>query len=169
MFLSYGAVEIAANRDTAFWQEVISYCESDQYKDDDYLVLLKLNNYGHRAGALYPLIEKPESAGYPNFINYSPLTAQSINSLNSVYFQAIFEAAFNDNPVVGKLDKIELPTLLLWGQHDFVCPLALKNDIRNNISSSDVNEYIFSGSAHSPMISEPEAFWTEVINWVNIH
>jgi pimeloyl-ACP methyl ester carboxylesterase len=170
MFLTYGPVEIAAKRDSAFWQEAINYCNSDEYDENNYDVLLKLNGYAHQAGSILPQVAKPDySDYYPDFNNYTSTTVQTINNLTTLYSLNLFEKAFNENPVVGNLNLIKIPTLLLWGEHDFVCPLALKDDILKNIGSSDVSEHIFSASAHSPMVNEPEPFWTEVINWVSSH
>ena len=169
MMLTYGPVEIAAGREIEFWQEVLDFCNSSEYVDDNYDVMLKLNRYAHMAGSKMPQVLEPVYPGYPNIMNYVPQTAQIINSVNSVLRMGIFETAFNENPVVGNLHLIHTPTLLLWGQYDFVCPPALKDDIANNISSSDVSEHIFTHSAHSPMDNECEAFWAVVINWVQSH
>jgi pimeloyl-ACP methyl ester carboxylesterase len=45
----------------------------------------------------------------------------------------------------------------------------LKDDIKKNIRSTDVSEKVFENSGHSPMLNEPAAFWSAVVNWVKVH
>jgi pimeloyl-ACP methyl ester carboxylesterase len=72
-------------------------------------------------------------------------------------------------PNSDKLHIITVPTLLLWGKYDFVCPPELATDILNNTGSQDVDQIIYENSGHSPMLNEPEKFWNDVTTWVTTH
>jgi pimeloyl-ACP methyl ester carboxylesterase len=73
------------------------------------------------------------------------------------------------NPNSDQLFKVKLPTLLLWGKYDFVCPPELAEDIEKYIGSSDVEKIIYSTSGHSPMMNEPDKFWSDLVEWVRTH
>jgi pimeloyl-ACP methyl ester carboxylesterase len=112
------------------------------------------------SGQLTKLIFNPAN-------NFST-TAQISNILNSNSIQK-FDYQTYDKPTTPNLYKLKLPTLLLWGKYDFVCPPGLITDIKNNISSTDVSEKIFNNSGHGPMFVEEELFWNTLVDWVKVH
>jgi pimeloyl-ACP methyl ester carboxylesterase len=67
------------------------------------------------------------------------------------------------------LARIQLPTLLMWGEFDFVCPRGLCDDLNVKIGSSDKTIQYFYHSGHSPMMNEPTLFWDTVLDWVGKH
>jgi pimeloyl-ACP methyl ester carboxylesterase len=171
MLLFYGKKEIAASRNTARWQEVVNYCTAHPYNESSD-VSVQLNRYAGesegyisevKAGASISSIILDGSKN-DNF----PITAQLVNLYNSALVLKIDRQAFAIQ-ISENLYKIKLPTLLLWGRYDFVCPIGLREDIKKNISSRDVSEKVFENSGHSPMFNESAAFWNEVINWVKVH
>ena len=46
---------------------------------------------------------------------------------------------------------------------------GLDEVMEKNIGSSDVKKIIYSTSGHSPMMNEPDKFWTDLVEWVRIH
>ncbi|MBD77771.1 MAG: hypothetical protein CL840_02365 [Crocinitomicaceae bacterium] len=62
-----------------------------------------------------------------------------------------------------ELNRVTLPTLILWGKYDFVVPPTLAYDCFNEISSTQKKLVIFNKSGHSPMDNEWEAFTNEVV------
>lgn len=54
------------------------------------------------------------------------------------------------------LEKVQVPTLLLIGRHDAVCPLICSQELAREILDSTL--VIFEQSGHAPFIEEPEAF-----------
>ena len=163
MLLHYGRLELEAERNSDTWQEIVDYCESHSY-NESYEVAVQLNQYAHLAETLIPEVEEPEfDLGALPVL--PPLTAHLMNGFISGIRQ-IDNPAY-DEPISENLGKITLPTLLLWGKYDFVCPTGLMEDIRLKIGSKDVSERIFEQSGHSPMDNETAAFWQEVMMWVN--
>lgn len=64
-----------------------------------------------------------------------------------------------------KLAKIHAPTLVVWGEHDTLVPLALGKQLCRHIK--DVCELmIIKGAGHNPMWDRPEAFNRTVINFL---
>jgi pimeloyl-ACP methyl ester carboxylesterase len=171
MLLVYGKREIAGNRNTATWQEIVNYCNAHAF-NESFDVSTQLNSYAGQAEGYIAEVK----AGVSNLsialegskTNNFPITAQLVNLYNSARVLKIDRQA-NPIPISENLYKIKLPTLLLWGRYDFVCPIGLKDDIKKNIRSTDVSEKTFENSGHSPMINEPEAFWSVVVNWVKVH
>lgn len=61
---------------------------------------------------------------------------------------------------------LELPTLLLNGQHNFVVPSTLNDDAQLRIASDHVDSVLFEESAHHPMFEEPDAYATAIVDFV---
>lgn len=59
-----------------------------------------------------------------------------------------------------KMDNITLPTLIVWGRHDGILPVALAQDAYDRISTpaNDKSIIIFEQTAHSPMFEETYDF-----------
>ncbi len=170
MLLSYGKKEILANRNTDKWQEIVDYCNAHAY-NESFEVSSTLNRFAAKVESYVSEIELTSiSEQFKDAvkINKLPLTAQLVNLANSALIQKIDRQAYTV-PISKNLYKIKLPTLLLWGRHDFICPTGLKEDIKKNIGSKDVTEKVFEKSGHSPMFQEPTAFWKALTDWVEKH
>ncbi len=171
MLLLYGNQEILANRNTAIWQDIVNYCDAHSY-NESFEVAAQLNSYAGKAEGYMSEVKAGvnvlSSALDGATINNFPITAQLLNLYNSARIRKIDRQAYTI-PISKNLNKITIPTLLLWGRYDFVCPIGLKADIKKNIGSTDVSEKTFENSGHSPMFNESEAFWNTTLNWLRIH
>ena len=169
--LNYGREEIQSGRHTEDWQDIVNYCSTHDPKDN-YSVSRKINGFAHDSESYISQIAEGRSTSQnvKYFIrNYRyPITTFISNGLYNNFVGEIDKQAYAEN-VSSKLNMITVPTLLLWGKYDFVCPVGLKDDITNRISSTDVNTVIFNHSGHSPMQNEPVAFWETVTGWVKSH
>lgn len=67
------------------------------------------------------------------------------------------------------MDRITLPTLVLWGRHDGILPVALAEDAMDRVGTPSALKRvrIFERTAHSPMFEERDAFNEEVIAFMN--
>ena len=171
MFLEVGNTEIKGKRNTKFWQEIVDYCNSTSYKEVDYDVMMKLNSYSRETDKKIPAIEIQLNIidHFAKNHNNGSISSLLSNSYYNVFGSNINRLAYAQNPVVGKMGNITIPTLLLWGRYDFVCPPKLKEEIKKEIKSKDISEKIFEKSGHSPMYNEPESFWNEVVAWISTH
>jgi pimeloyl-ACP methyl ester carboxylesterase len=169
MLLLYGKDEIANNRNVDRWTPIINYCNAHAF-NESYDVGGQLNSYANSVEGLIEKINKvPKQSIFTNFTaNYFPLTSQLGNILSSSTFLKIDKQAYTA-PISENLFKINVPTLLLWGRHDFVCPIGLADDIKKHIGSTDLTQIVFEHSGHSPMNNEPELFCKALIDWVRVH
>jgi proline iminopeptidase len=171
MLLVYGKREIAKDKNKDKWQEIVDYCNAHPYNESAD-VSFQLNRYASQAEVyVEEIIKGPsniETLKYGIKTNKFPVSAQISNVVVSALINRTDRQAY-DVPITQNLFKIKLPTLLLWGRHDFVCPTGLKDVIKKNIKSSDISEKTFEESGHSPMSNEPELYWSTVVDWVKRH
>jgi len=67
------------------------------------------------------------------------------------------------------LSKINIPTLMLWGEYDMVVPLILGKKDLMKYSSKDKRLKIFKKAGHLPMFNYPKETAEEIINFVLAH
>ena len=167
--IQFGEQEILADRNTSKWEEIVNYCKANDPKNN-IEVARKINKYANSTDPLIADVNKGNSMLQE--INYFireydyPITAFPINKV--VNLKNVEQQAYQEN-ISEKLHAFKLPILLLWGKYDFVCPIGLAEDIRNNGGSNDITTKIFDNSGHSPMFHEPVAFWNTVASWVIAH
>ena len=63
-----------------------------------------------------------------------------------------------------KLPRIEAPTLVLWGEHDRICPLAIGHKIVAAIPGARL--VVVEGAAHNPMWERSDVFDREVLDFL---
>jgi pimeloyl-ACP methyl ester carboxylesterase len=169
--IEFGKQEIAAERHKSDWQEIVDYCSSHDPKGN-YEVSRKINGYAHDSESYIKDITEGRSTkeNVKYFIREYryPITTFLSNGVYNNLIKEIDRQAYAEN-VSSKLNKITLPTLLLWGKYDFVCPIGLSENISSKISSTDVNTIVFNNSGHNPMNNEPIVFWNTVTDWVKAH
>ena len=68
-----------------------------------------------------------------------------------------------------QLNRITLPSLIVWGKHDGIIPVSLAYDCFNGYGSPAGDKYleIFQYSAHSPHFEEPLTFADRVNEFIN--
>jgi len=169
--IEFGNKEITANRHVEEWQKIVDYCVGND-PTGNYKVGRKLNDYAHEAEDLIDDIHKGKSTfkSIKYFVREYrfPITSFLSNGVYNHFIKKIDEQAYAET-ASSKLGTITLPTLLLWGKYDFICPSSLKDDLQNNISSTDLTSKIFDNSGHNAMTNEPVAFWTTVRDWMQTH
>ncbi|MFK7971138.1 MAG: alpha/beta fold hydrolase [Bacteroidia bacterium] len=67
------------------------------------------------------------------------------------------------------LPKITIPSLVLWGKHDYAVPLVFAHEAYDNLGSSDKELFIFERSGHCPHLSEPDLLGDKLIEFINKH
>jgi pimeloyl-ACP methyl ester carboxylesterase len=171
MLLYYGNREITANKNKDKWQTIVDYCNAHAY-NESFDVAVTLNSYAGKAESYLDEVINKRGSIVNQLLQFGennmPITSAVSNVYNSTFIKKIDRQAYSV-PISENLYKLKLPTLLLWGKYDFVCPPGLIKDIRNNISSTDITEKIFENSGHSPMANEGTAFWRAVVDWVKTH
>lgn len=164
MLLATGKLEVAANRNTTTWQEIVDWCTNNGFEGDQNAG--QLNSYAHKAEELMADITNPTSSE-ASPANHAVFFSNWINEQASGRLQ--IDGPAYTTPNSDRLHRLQLPTLLLWGAYDFVCPPLLAKDIESHIGSKDVTKIIYAHSGHSPMVNEPVQFWEDVLTWIEKH
>src|SRR4030095_8089360 len=82
-------------------------------------------------------------------------------SAGNNFLESLETADFSD-----QLYKIRIPSLLLWGQYDFVVPTEVAQDAMVHLGSSYKELVLFSHSGHHPMETETDEVEDDVIRFV---
>jgi pimeloyl-ACP methyl ester carboxylesterase len=78
---------------------------------------------------------------------------------------ADFLAEASRQKFISRLNNLALSTLILWGRHDGMLPVANAYAGARRIPSAKL--HIFENSAHMPMLEEPESFNSVIQNFLN--
>lgn len=65
---------------------------------------------------------------------------------------------------VDRLNRINAPTLCLWGRHDVITSLPQSSRILQRIPRADLR--VFEESGHFPFLEEPQRFFSELTTWL---
>ncbi|MCP4805856.1 MAG: alpha/beta hydrolase [Proteobacteria bacterium] len=166
MFRDVGAAEIAAGRNVRSWNEMVSFAEGVDPNDVTLDEGSTINSYGFTAEGL--LVEGWDESVAPGEALAWGLGSPvpwiagfaSGNETSSLLLDEVEATSMTD-----ELGDITVPTLLLWGGYDFVCPPQLGVDADERIPDSEL--VVFSESGHSPMDSEAEAFSQALTGWLD--
>ncbi|WP_373492955.1 alpha/beta fold hydrolase [Aquiflexum sp.] len=163
--LEFGHREISLNRNKKKWQKIVDFCQSHHF-NESFKVARQLVAFAHEAERMLPEINQPNFQFFLTFTsNNASASAQLTNLIMSENILRIDQNAYKI-PISENLHKIEIPCLMLWGEYDIICPTGLMEDIIRNMAHADISHRVFENSGHSPMFSEAEAFWNEVVDWV---
>lgn len=175
--LNGAAASIALNKDVNYWTKAIEFYKSNtQIVADNFVehatYLGKLNggryNKNVKVEDTYlPKFEVVAFANNPFFVGHN-ITYKG----NSIYTHL---------DLTGELNKIKLPTFLIWGKHDgLLPPHKIPNDV---VGTALVDEFLekvgtpqgnlfyseFQNSAHEPMAEEGAKFTNEVKVFMNAY
>jgi pimeloyl-ACP methyl ester carboxylesterase len=165
MLLHYGRIELAKGNHIEDWEEIVDWCNENGFEGRENAITL--NGFAHLAETLIDNVHASDFEFDFAFLRQNAIMAQFTNLYSSA-FRKIDEPTYS-TPNSDQLYKITLPTLLLWGKYDFVCPPGLALDIEENIGSDDVSKIIYQHSGHSPMDNQYELFWNDVVSWIKSH
>jgi pimeloyl-ACP methyl ester carboxylesterase len=127
-------------------------------------------------GWIYPFLfgmDLPEIVAtvFHDPVNALPLAPKdgSIDTLAELYRQqaALARVAWNpylyDPLLRRRLGRIAAPTLLCWGRHDRLAPLACAEAWRKELPGAELR--VFDSSGHVPHLEEPDAVAAAVIDF----
>jgi pimeloyl-ACP methyl ester carboxylesterase len=163
--LSFGKAQIAKNNHTADWQKVVDFSEKNipnyNYKlSQDYAsCAFSAESYIDDIAPNVNGISGFLSKGYPFslFWTVSNAGATQFSSLGNEIIHKEFSSALN---------IITIPVLCITGKYDFTVPSGLAEDVMNKISSKKKKVVILQHSGHICMDNEPDAFYKEVVDFI---
>lgn len=144
------------------WQKIFDYCSTHDPLSS-YAVSSQEEIYAHDAetymgikqsNSFLSLDEDPldQLVNYYN-LNYTSAGNDFLESLNS--------ASYSD-----QLYKVKIPSLLLWGQFDFVVPPDVGEDGIQNLGSSYKKFVVCPHSGHHPLETDTDMVEGEIINFI---
>ena len=103
---------------------------------------------------------------------YSPLAAphlarvraevRSNRAMSNAWFGGVHH--FDDIDILPSLAGVTCPSLVIAGQHDFICGPAWNQPIAAAIPAARYVE--ITGAGHAPHYEQPDAFRTELLDWL---
>ena len=166
-----GNEQIALGNDVTFWTEVLK--RVDQIDSLD----VNFDDFSYMNITARTVEEKLTAKGFINttdpdavgnslvntvFINSRSLAAASGNKTN----ETLFKNELLNYSVTDQLHKITIPSLILWGEKDLVVPVQLAQQAYDNIGSIDKEIILYPQSGHSPMVTEPDPFASDIIRFI---
>jgi len=165
-----GNEQIALGKKIEKWQEIVDYCNAHP-NNFSFKESMKYNSMAWKAisylkeGSSTNENSDDESAIEAIVEDKIPITAYTLNmQANLEFAKELIHASYSD-----ELYKVTLPTLVIYGKNDFVCPLELGEALFSSISSTD-KEFVLSDiSGHSPMDDDMVNFYNHVIRFIETH
>ena len=156
---------IAAGQNVEHWTEVLDYVNSLDTNSIGDELSSELNAFGFKTEQLINEVNAidPEAFELSKLLN-SPLGLTAY--ISTILTGNLALEATESIGLTNRLHEITTPTLLLWGEHDYVVPFTLGISAFNRISSEDKSLIIFNHSGHSPMDNEPEAYVEAIVSFV---
>lgn len=162
MLLAEGRAQLALGNHPAEWQRIVDYCEAHP-GPFDMEVSSQLNSFAHDAETYYPEVEYNSilQAIREHAIKYNwpilPTYLNNVFSGNAPFNRDLREADFRSG-----LARVTVPTLLMFGQRDFICPPGHGDDLMARIGSAHKFMVISPVSGHTPMFQDEAWFCSEV-------
>lgn len=165
--IEIGEEEYQQKRNLNKWKEIIDYCKTLP----DRMTLEQANRLNTYATDAEGLMHGITTFGAMQFIKkYGIKDKWPITSifLNHNYSQgADFNHDLANTEFSSLLPKVTQPTLLIFGQYDFICPPALGEDIYKQVNTINKKIVISNVSGHSVMFQDEALFCKEVSTFID--
>ena len=169
MLLTVGQQQIALNKNVSSWKPIVDYCNNHK-GNFTFEESIQLGSYAADAETYFESVEKITLATLikKDPIEYKwPVTAILLNmnySTNSSFNRELAITEFST-----KLGIVTIPTLLLYGKYDFICPGGLEDDVYKRINTTDKKLAISPISGHDIMLQDESFFCNEVNAFIEKH
>jgi pimeloyl-ACP methyl ester carboxylesterase len=162
MLIDTARSEINKGNYISQWQNILNYC-NDHDPLSSYAVSSQVETYAHTAEEYMGI--KQNNSIFSFAVDPSALLTNYYNlyhtSAGNNFLESLESADYSD-----QLYKIKIPSLLLWGQYDFVVPPNVGQDALANLASPYKKLILFSHSGHHPMETETDAVEDQIINFI---
>jgi len=167
--LTIGQQQIALNKYADKWIPIVSYC-NDHPGNFTFEESEQLSTYAEDAEEYFDQIKKIDyvALAEENIINDNwPVTSMLFNYLYTI--ESGFDYDLYTTRFSNVLYKVTTPTILLFGQFDFICPQELGVEILNRINTTDKTMVISPISGHYMMFQDEAFFCNQVNNFIALH
>ena len=164
-----GEEQIRLSKHVKEWQEIVTWC-TDHPGNFTLDQSMQMETFAGAAETYLDEVTQIDPVASNLGIalkEHWPLTSMLMNYLyssNAAFIKDLYKTAFTS-----QLNRVKVPTLLLFGEYDFTCPLGLGDDIFNRIGTLDVSMEISYKSGHEMMFQDPEFFCREVAGFIELH
>ncbi|MBI2730878.1 MAG: alpha/beta hydrolase [Sphingobacteriales bacterium] len=164
MMIDTGLSEIAKGNYMNEWKEIVDYCTVSP-PNVSLAISTKTTALAHTAEKYVNINHTVTEVDYTSVS--SPLTF-GINLFHLYYTSEGKQFLQSLEPITytDQLQKITIPSLLIWGQYDFTVPPSLGTDALNRLGSSYKHMYLMPHSGHTPMNGDTKLFAQTVIDFV---
>jgi pimeloyl-ACP methyl ester carboxylesterase len=166
MLLDVGTEQIKQNKHVEDWTPIIDYCNlhTGNFTLDE---SMQLTSYATSAETYIDSVNQINVLDI--FMQFAfkddiPLSSVLFNYLSTASSGLDEELATADFSAV--MHKVKVPTLLLWGKFDFICPTGLADDIYAKISSHQKKIVVSPVSGHNVLFQDDSLFCASVANFV---
>jgi pimeloyl-ACP methyl ester carboxylesterase len=161
MLIDTAQSEIKKGNYVSQWQTILSYCTSHDPLSS-YEISSQTESYAHLAEN-YMGIKQTNSLSFAEdpsdqLVNYFNLYH---TSSGNDFLRSLESTDFSD-----QLYKIEIPSLLLWGQFDFTVPPDVGEDGLENLGSFYKKLVLFRHSGHHPMETDTDLVENEIMSFI---
>lgn len=168
MYIARGTEEIEAGSEhSAEWREIVDFASSldlDDISDDD---SLQLNQYAFEAEGYVDLAEGAWGQESGILVALRNPTVKATSAVSGLSGGSRLNMDAQDTSYTPRLNEIDVPSLFIYGDSDFVCPQQLGLDAYE-AASTDAKEFVvLEESGHSLMVNQPEAYADALITFVN--
>lgn len=163
--LSYGKEQIMAGNHVSDWKKIVAFSEAN------------VPNYDYKMSATYASCafnaESYISDIYSNDAGLNELFGSpfpfsiswALSNAGSTYLSNLGNEIIRKE-YSSKLNLLTLPVLCITGKYDFTCPKQLAEEVMSKIASKNKRMIILEHSGHICMANEPEAFFKEVVKFM---
>ena len=161
--------QISMGNSVDFWTDVkkqVDEISKEGYTDDNGTTL---NELGFKAEEY--LIDDgvlgDQTGMSINLMNYLYEESVIITSINSITINSTLSYIWTEADYTQELNRITIPSLIMWGKYDLVIPYKQGEEAYENIGSAEKTWVLFNSSGHSPMMDEYEKFENEMIRFID--
>ncbi len=166
MLLTTGEHQILENDHVGQWLPIVTYCESHS-GNFSLAESFQMEDYAEQAEKLFSVVKQVSL--FDLIRQYAvkdhwPLTSMLFNYLyssNDDFNQALAKTEFTS-----QLYKVTVPTLIMYGRYDFVCPKELGEDLYNHIGASKKKMVISPISGHDIFLQDEVFFCDQIGQFV---
>lgn len=169
MLITVGQHQIELNKKIDEWNPILAYCNAHPGN----FTLDESNQLASYATTAETLMDEVNPFDYLTYIKQHvfsenlTLTALLFNHLYSE--NATFNIELAKTAFSSSLYKVTKPTLILYGEYDFICPKGMGDDLYRRISSSQKKMVISPVSGHNFMFQDEISFCREVNNFIELN
>ncbi len=170
-YQSIGSEQIGLGNDLSYWEEVLKrVAEVDTINRnlEDFSYLNITARSAEEKLTLSGAINANDLSAISNsLINTTFINSKSLaNASGTMTNQTLFRNELLDYSATPLLNRISIPSLILWGANDIVVPVALAQQAFDSIGSFEKELVIYPASGHSPMITDAAKFSQDVIRFI---